>query len=1047
MKTQIDLREPCHAFNRFLTELKKFAAPSAWLAAMLWIIPTLTGLAAESGSEWTFVPVVPVSQAGLSRWVEPSRGGLFRLDRAMIQTNYAKIFAGEPAAAVNFGKEISLPMPDGSLTRFKIVEASIMEPALAAKFPEIKTYAGQGIDDPQATVRLDLSPAGFHAQVLSPNGAVYVEPAYRNDVTLHVSYYKRDLLKSGENWNCLTDGDAGIKKSASPDQAGSLANKIQSGATLRTYRLAVACTGEYAAFFGGTVPNAMAAIVSAVNRVDGVYETELAIRLVLVANNDLIVYTNATTDPYANNNGSTMLTQNQTTLTSVIGSANYDIGHVFSTGGGGVALLGCVCNSSTKAEGVTGSTAPTGDAFWIDYVAHEMGHQFGANHTFNSSSGSCGGGNRNASTAYERGSGITIMAYAGICSPDDLALNSDPYFHGISIDEIQAYVTSGGGSSCSVNTATGNGAPSVSAGANYSIPASTPFALTATGSDPNGDPLTYAWEEFDLGAATTLTTGDNGSSPIFRPQLPTSSPVRYFPKMSSILANTNWNQEVLPTTSRTMTFRVTARDNRVGGGGVADATMAVTTVAGAGPFVVTAPNTAVNWSGIRTVTWNVAGTTNAPISAGGVNIYLSTNSGVAFPFLLASNVPNIGAATVVLPNLNSTQARIQVQGNGNIFFDISDVNFTISPGSAAPLIQLAGTTLISGSCIPTNTVIDPYENVAVSWTLANFGSTATTNLVATLLATNGVYYPGSPQTYGVIGAGSNVTRTFTFVPSGACGGSVTGLVSLVDGASNLGTVSAVFTLGTIQTTVVTQIFNNAASITINDATSATPYPSVIAVAGVSGATKVTATINGLAHAFPRDLSMLLVGPGGQKVKLMGRTGGGTAITGRVLTFDDNAGVSLPTTAIASGTYLPTDFAATNVFLAPAPAGPYGSTLAPLLASPNGNWSLYLQDFEAADAGSVSGGWSLKFTASFTTTNCCSTVRQPTLTSTTYSNGVVSFNWDSLPGPQYQVQFRTNLIEGAWQNLGASLLGTSTTMGITDSITNSDVRFYRVQASP
>ena len=1014
----------------------------------------LTGLrvsaqSAAPGNEWTHLASAPANKSAAMRAVLPLRGELFSLDHAVIRTNYAKIRTAEPWDARSIGREIALPMPDGTTARFAVVEAPVMDPALAAKFPEIKTYAGQGIDDPQASVRLDLSPAGLHAQVLSPNGAVYVDPAYRDDAVNHVSYFKRDFAKTFDDWNCAARGGTNVAKaggSAENFYSSATANKIQSGATLRTYRLAVACTGEYAAFFGGTVSNAMTAIVSAVNRVDGVYETELAVRLVLIANNNLIVYTNSATDPYSNTDGSAMLNQNQATLTSVIGSANYDIGHVFSTGGGGIASLGCVCGAGFKAQGVTGNPSPTGDSFWIDYVAHEMGHQFGADHTFNSTSGSCGGGNRNASTAFEPGSGLTIMAYAGICSPDDLQLHSDPFFHGGSIDEIQAYITASGG--CGVSTATGNTAPTVSAGANYTIPASTPFALTATGSDPNGDTLTYSWEEMDLGAATALTAPDNGASPLFRPFNPTNSPVRSFPKLSSVLANTNWNQEILPTTSRTMKFRVTARDNRAGGGGVADSTNTITSVASAGPFVVTLPNTATNWSGARTVKWNVAGTTNSPISASGVNIFLSTNGGLAFPFLLVSNVPNTGTAAVVLPNLNSSQARIKVAGNGNIFYDINDVNFTVSPGSVAPLIQLVGTALIGESCAPTNGLIDPYETVTVNWTLANSGSSPTTNLVATLLATNGIYYPSAPQNYGVIGAGSNVTRSFSFTPAGNCGDTVTGVMSLTDGATSYGNVSTMFTLGSIQTTTVTQIFNNASVITINDNASGSPYPSTISVSSVSTpVTKVTATINGWSHTYASDVSMLLVGPGGQKVKLDGGAGGSSGISGITVTFDDNAGASLPSRAIASGTYLPTDFSASDVFNSPAPASPYGSTLAPLATAPNGTWSLYVEDFYAVDSGSISGGWSLKFFTATTTTNCCSTFPQPTLTSTTYSNNVVRFNWSALPGPHYQVQFRTNLIVGAWQNLGAAILGTNTTMGVTDSITNSPVRFYRVTVSP
>ncbi|MEY4387594.1 MAG: hypothetical protein RLY20_2877, partial [Verrucomicrobiota bacterium] len=550
-----------------------------------------TSVQAQGNEEWTHLTGVPAGKGTATRLVSPQRGELFQLDHELFRRKVAKVRRAEPSAAVAVGTEIQLPMPDGSFARFVVVEAPVMEDGLAAKFPDIKTYAGQGIDDAVATVRLDIAPSGFHAQILSPSGAVYVDPAYQGDSNLHISYYKRDLIKPSDGWICETP--AGVVTNSIGSSAEASLNKVQSGATLRTYRLAVACTGEYAAFFGGTASNAMAAIVAAVNRVDGVYETELAVRLVLIANNNLLVYTNSATDPYSNTSPSSLLTENQSNIDTVIGSANYDIGHVFSTGGGGLAGLGVVCGTR-KAQGETGSSSPTGDAYWIDYVAHEMGHQFGCNHTFNSVNGSCSG-NRNASTAYEIGSGLTIMAYAGICSPDDLQPHSDPYFHGGSLDEAQAFLAGSGGG-CAVNSTTGNTAPTVSVvgPTNYTIPASTPFVLTATGSDPNGDSLTYIWEEMDAGASAALGSGDNGSCALFRNLLPTNSPVRTFPKLSSILANTNWNQEVLPTTSRTMKFRVTVRDNRVGGGGVSDASMTVASVAGTGPFVVTSPNTATN---------------------------------------------------------------------------------------------------------------------------------------------------------------------------------------------------------------------------------------------------------------------------------------------------------------------------------------------------------------------------------------------------------------------------------------------------------------------
>ena len=319
-----------------------------------------------------------------------------------------------------------------------------------------------------------------------------------------------------------------------------------SSGSLRIYRLACAATAEYTAYFGGTVPAGLAAIVTAINRVTGVYESELGIRLELVAGNDLIVYMNTGTEPYSNGNPTALLTQNQANLDAVIGSTNYDIGHVFSTAGGGLAGVGVACVAGIKAMGETGTYPPVGDAFYIDYVAHEIGHQFGASHSFNSSTNACGGGNRCATTAYEPGSGSTIMSYAGICSTDNLQSHSGAYFHSASLEQILSYTTTGAGGSSTSVTSTSNGAPAVSAGPNYTIPMGTPFTLTATGSDPNTESLTYCWEERDLGPSIKLGTPDNGSSPLFRSFNPTTSPARTFPQLSDILNHTTTPGEMLP---------------------------------------------------------------------------------------------------------------------------------------------------------------------------------------------------------------------------------------------------------------------------------------------------------------------------------------------------------------------------------------------------------------------------------------------------------------------------------------------------------------------
>jgi hypothetical protein len=624
---------------------------------------------------WQAVSQPPAKHLTGTPWVRPNRFQGAMLNNAGLAQLLKEAPLEDTTDAATKPVIMTLPTPDGAFAQFSVVESPIMEPGLAAEFPEIKTYMGQGIDDPSATVRLDTTPLGFHAQVRSPNGNYYIDPYTKDENDFYASYYKRDLTDR-HGFSCELVGD-GTDIILPKDLVKS------SGGTRRTYRLANACTGEYAAYFGGTVPLAQAAIVTAINRVSGVYETECAIRLTLIANNSSIVYTNASTDPYTNNNGSTMLGQNISTCNSVIGSANYDIGHVFSTGGGGVAYLGVVCGSN-KAGGVTGSAAPVGDAYYIDYVAHEMGHQFGGNHNFNGTLGSCGGGNRNGPTAYEPGSASTIMGYAGICDADDLQPHSDPYFSADSYREIMAYVTAS--ATCSSNTSTGNNPPTVSAGADYTIPKQTPFQLTATGSDADGDPLTYFWEERDLGASQNASGGiiaDNGTSPFIRPWVPTTDPSRIVPRLSDLLANTLAFGEQLPNTNRTINFRCTARDNRAGNGGVNFDSMIITVTTAAGPFQVTSPNSAVTWpAGPQTVTWNVAGTNVAPVSCASVRILLSTNGGNTWPFVLLASTPNDGSQSVTLPSVATTTARIRVEAVGNIFFDVSDVNFTItSPGS------------------------------------------------------------------------------------------------------------------------------------------------------------------------------------------------------------------------------------------------------------------------------------------------------------------------------------------------------------------------------
>ena len=653
----------------------------------------------SSDGIWHEINDAELRQRQSQRQIIPDRYRTYSADLVALRhlLNQAPLEFTE--AARNNQIVLILPMPDGTFAKFRIEESPVMEAGLAAKFPEIKTYRGQGIDDPTATVRFDMMPSGFHAMVLSPHGTVYLDPYAKGDTRNYISYFKTDLSRDGRTWECLftqPDEDAIKENDSRPAETD-----VINGSTLRTYRLALAATNEYTVAVGGnTVAGALAAQVLVMNRVNGVYEKDLAIRMIIVANNNLIIYAgdnlscggscNSGNDPYTNTSPSALLTQNQATCDAVIGTANYDIGHVFSTGGGGVATLNSPCNAATKARGETGLPSPVGDPFAIDFVAHEMGHQFGGLHTFNGSTGNCSGGNRSAGSAVEPGSGITIMAYAGICGAQDLAAHSIDTFSVKSLDEIVTFRQTLG--VCGPATATGNTPPSPTGPGNFTIPKGTPFALTATATDVNGDSLTYSWEELDFGPASPPDSDADGMErPIFRPYLPTVGGTRNFPSLTYILNNANvppptvggfLTGEILPSISRDMAFLVTVRDNRANGGGINTAVSVVTINGASGPFAVTSPNTAVSYVGnsAQTVTWNVNGTSGAPVNAANVKISLSTDGGNTFPTTILASTPNDGTQSVTIPNLPTSMARIKVEAVGNIFFDVSDVNFTITPG-------------------------------------------------------------------------------------------------------------------------------------------------------------------------------------------------------------------------------------------------------------------------------------------------------------------------------------------------------------------------------
>lgn len=634
--------------------------------------------------------------AARNRVIAPSEYRTVLMDMELLGNFLREVPDESETRAAESQAILELPMPDGSVLSFGIVEASIMDPALQQRYPQIRSYAGQGIEDPSTILRFSFSHRGFNGLILRPAETIYIDPYNFGETDYYISYTKDAFYATtdkvfdeippllGKDYQVVPEerlerNPAQKEKKPLWKAAAQGGARASNGEDLRIYALALACTGEYATYHGGTVPDALAAMNVSMTRINGVYERDVAIRMVLVADNDDIIFLNGGTDPYTNNNGGAMLGQNQTTCDNIIGSANYDIGHVFSTGGGGVAYLNAPCNNAIKAGGVTGSGNPVGDPFDIDYVAHEMGHQCGANHTQNNN---C---NRVASAAYEPGSASTIMGYAGICVPN-IQNNSDDHFHNRSFNEMLGYMVNGGGNVCATIQGTGNTPPTVDAGTgDFFIPIGTPFELTATAFDPDGDALTYNWEQYNLGPATAA--GDNllqnpsGNAPIFRSWPSSNSPTRVFPRISDLVNNTTVIGELLPTYTRAMDFKCTVRDNRAGGGGVTDDLISFDATADAGPFVVTAPNTAVTYPGnsLQTVTWDVANTDAAPVNCDDVDIFLSTDGGYTFPTLLLAGTPNDGSALVLIPAGETNSARIKVKGGNNIFFDISNVNFTIGP--------------------------------------------------------------------------------------------------------------------------------------------------------------------------------------------------------------------------------------------------------------------------------------------------------------------------------------------------------------------------------
>jgi YVTN family beta-propeller protein len=716
------------------------------------------------------------SADGIWQIVDENSIVTFRVDRSKLPQSYQVVRLNQAAltriirqAPMEFSAAakanevvLTLPMPDGRFARFRIEESPVMQSALMASYPEVKTYQGQGIDDPTSTTRFRWSPEGLNGIIITNSRTSYIDLYHKERRDYYVAYYSQNHYKDGE-FRCLSQ----ITNNSAILNSNPGSTSISSGQTLRNYDIAIAATKKYVGIYSDNKSIALMAITDLVNQLNAVYRREIAVSFTLVNNEtDILFDSSSGTDPFASveNNACGMADMSQSVIDGRIGSGNYDIGHVLGAGGNDEVGSGCVipgdgfngtvCRLANKAKGASTRRTPSGEAFF-DIVVHEVGHQLGATHTFNGTSGGCGQNNqRVAASAYEPGSGSTIMSYGlgGICDPQGIATNKDNYFHNKSLEQIINYTSTSVGSTCASAISTGNNPPTVAVMtpplSNYVIPIQTPFKLTASGQDPNGDAITYCWEEYDLGLPSPPDNDVAGARPIFRSFPPTSGGERIFPQLSYILNGATYG-ESLPRITRTMNFRITVRDNRSTGGGACDATLPVEVTASSGPFLVTLPNQASSWVGgtQQVVKWDVAGTSASPINCANVRIlfYEQNGSQLLNERVLVNSTSNDGEAAVIAPNLSTQNARIKVEAIGNIFFKISQ-RFSTTTGAGGgdtinPTVTITAPTSNSTYITSGNTLslagraLDNIGVTQVTWSNSRGGSgtaSGTTNWTASI---------------------------------------------------------------------------------------------------------------------------------------------------------------------------------------------------------------------------------------------------------------------------------------------------------------------------